>query len=265
MLPDDEVVRLIARLQARLDNQAETKVKAWWERYLKGQARFRGVKTAAIRSELHDWLTAEALAERLSADGQKALALALIRQPDTEDKLAGMLYLQEVLIPDGLVDWPRDLPRMAALFDDGFLADWNSCDWFCVRVLGPLAQREGPACARAIAAWRTADTLWQRRAAGVAFVNLAGDGEANFPGFVEMLLDVCAATVRDPARFAQTGTGWVLRELAQAEPQRVMAFIEDNLAHFSSEGLRYATEKMATETKLRLRQAHRAARRYQAC
>ena len=33
----------------------------------------------------------------------------------------------------------------------------------------------------------------QRRAAGVAFVNLAQAGDDNFPGFTEMLLAVCAA------------------------------------------------------------------------
>ena len=59
-------------------------------------------------------------------------------------------------------------------------------------------------------------------------------------------------------RFAQTGTGWVLRELGLAEPARVVAFIEANLATFSSEGLRYATEKMPAETKARLKEMHRA-------
>jgi 3-methyladenine DNA glycosylase AlkD len=99
---------------------------------------------------------------------------------------------------------------------------------------------------------KMAGNLWQRRAAGVAFVNLAKDGDDNFPGFSDMLLEVCESTVRHPERFAQTGTGWVLRELGRAEPARVLAFIEANLAHFSSEGLRYATEKMPAETKARL-------------
>ena len=52
------------------------------------------------------------------------------------------------------------------LFEQGHIADWNTCDWFCVRVLGPLAEQQGEACARAIAAWKDAPTLWQRRAAG---------------------------------------------------------------------------------------------------
>ena len=72
-----------------------------------------------------------------------------------------------------------------------------------------------------------------------------------------MLLEVCAATVKHPERFAQTGTGWVLRELGQAEPERVVRFIEDNLPSFSAEGLRYATEKMPAQTKARLTRLYR--------
>lgn len=261
MITVEEKSALITRLQNRLDGRAELKTKAWWEKYLKGVIPFRGVKMAGIRAELHGWIAAEDIERRLTVEEQKALALDLIRETHTEDKLAGILYLQEVLVPAGQIDWPDDLPRFARLFQENAIYDWNTCDWFCVRVLGPLAQQQGEACARAIAAWRSAGNLWQRRAAGVAFVNLAKDGEANFPGFTGMLLEVCGATVRYSERFAQTGTGWVLRELEKAEPARVLHFIEENLAHFSSEGLRYATEKMNGEARQRLFQKHRQVKR----
>jgi 3-methyladenine DNA glycosylase AlkD len=253
-----EPTSVIPKLQQRLDERAEAKTKAWWEKYLKGVIPFRGVKMAGTRAELHDWIRDEEIVLHFSADEQKALALRLIQESYAEDKLAGILYLQEVLLPAGQIDCADDLPRFARLFQEEAIYDWNTCDWFCVGVLGPLAKREGEGCARAIAGWRTAGNLWQRRAAGVAFVNLAKDGDDNFPGFSDMLLEVCESTVRHPERFAQTGTGWVLRELGRAEPARVVAFIEANLANFSSEGLRYATEKMPAETKVRLKEMHRA-------
>jgi 3-methyladenine DNA glycosylase AlkD len=248
--------RLVHLLQTRLEARAEPETRAWWERYLKGVIPFRGLKMAAIRSELHGWIEQEAIAHRLEPGEQLRLALDLMRESHTEDKLAGILYLQEVLIPASVIDCRRDLPAFASLFQQGHIADWNTCDWFCVRVLGPLAQQQGPDCARAIAAWRDAHTLWQRRAAAVAFVNLAKDGEANFPGFNDILLGTCAALARDPTRFAQTGAGWVLRELAKADQPAVVAFIESNLETFSREGLRYATEKMPSDIRSRLRQMH---------
>lgn len=245
----NDIGHLLVHLQQRLESKATSKTKNWWEKYLKQAIPFRGVKMGDIRSALHVWLKDEAIADRLSLDEQVALALSLMRQKHADDKLAGILYLQEVLLPAGGLDWPRDLPRFAVLFQDGYIFDWNTCDWFCVKVLGPLVERYGEPCAQAIAAWRQADNLWQRRAAGVAFVNLAKHGDNNFPGFVDLLLEVCAATVQSPERFAQTGTGWVLRELSLADPERVLNFVETYYACFSREGLRYALEKMPAETK----------------
>ena len=172
-----------------------------------------------------------------------------------------MLFLQEILLPDAAIDWPHDLPRFAALFEQGYIYDWNTCDWFCVRVLGPLSEQQGEPCARAIMGWCAAGNLWQRRAAGVAFVNLARRGDANFPGFTAMLLATCAATVQSDERFAQTGTGWVLRELSLAAPQQVIDFVEQHIGFFSGEGLAYATAKLPAETKARMKEAHRAHRK----
>lgn len=244
--------KMIASLQRGLDARAEEATRRWWEDYMKGAIPFRGVKMADIRAELHAWVTAERI-DDWPADEQRDLALRLIRQTYCEDKLAGVLYLQERLLPAGHLRWPADLPRFAALFTEGAIYEWNTCDWFCVRVLGPLAQREGETCAQAIAEWRHSDNLWQRRAAGVAFVNYAPDGDGNFPGFTDMLLAVCDAAVRSPERFAQTGTGWVLRELSHAEPEKVARFVEDHLPLFSTEGFNYSTAKLPEDKRTRLK------------
>jgi 3-methyladenine DNA glycosylase AlkD len=248
---------LVVELQRRLETRTDPKTKAWWESYLKRTIPFRGVKMADIRAALHGWLSDEAIQTGLSREEQKSLAISLMRETYAEDKLAGILYLQEVLLPEGAVDCGEDLARFAALFQQGSIHDWNTCDWFCVKVLGPLAQREGEPCAQAISQWRTANNLWQRRASGVAFVNLAKKGDRNFAGFTDMLLETCAATVRHPERFAQTGTGWVLRELSLAEPERVTEFVEEYIHCFSREALRSAVAKLPGESQARLKQVHK--------
>ncbi len=75
--------------------------------------------------------------------------------------------------------------------------------------------------------------------AAVSFVNLARHGNVTAE-----VLQVCKTTIKNPERFAQLGTGWVLRELWLAEPAVVEVFIKENYQHFSREGLRYAIEKM---------------------
>ena len=137
----------ITALQERLEGQADPSTKAWWERYLKHAIAFRGVKMADIRARLHAWLGEEAVTRTLTPAEQKELALELLREVYSEDKLAGILLLQEVLLPAGAVDWRTVLPQFAALFRDGHICECNTCDWFCMKVLGPLAQREGEACA----------------------------------------------------------------------------------------------------------------------
>lgn len=243
------IAAAVVAIQSRLAAAADPAVRDWWERYLKHAIPFRGVRMAGIRAAVHDWHGHE---DTLTPAQRRELALALVRCEPAEDKLAGVLLIQEILLPDGEVGWRRDLPAYARLFDQGHIYEWNTCDWFCVRVLGPLAARDGASCARAIGDWRRAPGLWRRRAAGVAFVNLAPQGDANFDGFVDLVLSVCETTVRDPERFAQTGTGWVLRELSRAAPDRVARFVEEHAAELSREAQRMATAKLSPPERERL-------------
>lgn len=232
----------IRRLQAELQGLADPQVRAWWESYLKGTIGFRGVKTGGIRTVVQDWYSREGgdwHPRRL-----RDLAVRLIEEDYTEDKLAGMLLLQEILIPGGHIPWRTELNRWARLFDHGHIYDWNSCDWFCVRVLGPITELNGEGCARRIAEWSRSRNLWRRRAAGVAFVNLAPRGDSNFPGFTNMVIEVCERTSSSPERFAQTGVGWVLRELSTADPARVAAFATDHTDQLSNEAVRMAVAKL---------------------
>ena len=241
--PRPDVTGAIARLGARLGERADPAKRAWWERYLRGAIGFRGVPMGVIRGTLHDWFREEGIGE-WPPDVQRNAALALIGEPLAEDKLAGILFLQEILLPRGLLDCEDELPRFAELFDGGAIADWSTCDWFCVRVLGPLAERAGERCARRIGDWRNGQGLWRRRAAAVAFVDLARRGDENFPGFTDLVLSVCATLAADPARFLQTAVGWVLRDLSVAEPARVAEFLAAHRAQLSREALRMATSRL---------------------
>jgi len=231
----------VENVVARLDQRAVAETKAWWESYLKHEIEFRGVPMAGIRQSVHGWN------DEVEPSGGllKDVALALLRRPVAEDKLAGILIFQELLLPDGKMDLRSDLAALEAVFDEGHIWDWNTCDWLCVRVLGPLVERNGEPCARAIASWTDAPGLWRRRAGVVAFVNLAARGDDFFEGFVDLLLDASAANTRDPARFSQTSVGWVLRELSDAEPDRVFEFVDAHREQMSKEATRMAAARLS--------------------
>jgi len=249
---------LIPRLHARLDALATEKSRLFWNRYLKGTVVFRGVPMASIRTALHDWWRHDGPAA-LTMSEQKALAIALFEGAFGEDALAGTIALQELLLESIT---PSDVAAFGDLFDRGRVADWNSCDWFCVKVLGRLVARDLPdrTTTDAIVDWREARTVWQRRAANVAFVNLARHGDRNFPGFVELMLETCAVTVRSEERFAQTGVGWLLRELGEADQAAVLDFTRQHLPLMSREAVRYVIERMPKALQAELLTAHHAVR-----
>lgn len=229
-------------LAVLLDAAADDGTRAWWERYLKGAARFRGVKMADTRRAVRRLVAAHDLADA-DADTWFALSAACFAQPWSEDKLAGVLLLAEHGLATLRVD---HVPGLASPLAGGLIADWNVCDWYGVKVLGPFvtAGDDVEARARAIAGWTTAGPVWQRRAAAVAFVDTAGTDEL-FDGFTTMLLQICATNAADPYRWSQTGVGWLLRELSQRRPDDVRAFVEAH-PELSSEARRAATARLVS-------------------
>lgn len=224
----------IQRLQAALDCQASAPTRTWWENYLEGAIGFRGAGIAVIRRELAAWREAEGM-DGWPAGRQRALALRLFEEPLAEDKLAGVLFLQYYLYDR--LPWRELLADYRSLFARELIFDWNTCDWFCVRVLGPTIASRGLPCARAIAAWRRAGYLWQARASLVPFVKVIGE-ERYHP-----LIETAAATlIARQERFAKTAVGWVLRDLSRPAKPRVERFVQRHLADFSVEALRNATK-----------------------
>ncbi len=243
----------ITLLQAMLQNHAKSETRVWWENYVKESAPFIGVRMPLIRSLVQQWHR-EHVAGRLDLPEQVDLALALFAEAHTEEKLAGTLFLQEILLPVGAVICTHDIERFAALFDSGNIYDWNTCDWFCVKVLGPLIQANGVACANQIAGWRSAENLWRARAALVAFVNVAS--ERRYYPAIEVS---CGTLIRRPERFAKTAVGWILRDISRYDEAFVRAILEQNIQHFSAESLKNATKYFGKETQKQYRDMRRHA------
>ena len=244
----------ITTLQSLLHEHADPKTKDWWEGYVKQSAPFIGVKMPVIRSVLHDWHE-EYVADHLDAEGQLELALALFQEAYTEEKLAGTLFLQEILLPAGAIMCERDVPRFAELFAAGNIYDWNVCDWFCVKVLGPLIEKEGQGCAERIAEWRGSENLWQARASLVAFVKVADN-----PVYYPLVEASCQTLIQREERFAKTAVGWILRDISKYDRDFVRRVVEENIRHFSSESLKNATKYFSKDEQ----GAYRRMLKYQA-
>jgi 3-methyladenine DNA glycosylase AlkD len=230
-------------LHKLLVEKADPKTSDWWESYVKNSAPFLGVKMADIRAAVHQWHQ-EQIAGNLTSAEQRDLALALFSGQYSEEKLAGTLFLQEILLPADTVNCKHDLERFAILFSDGLIYDWNICDWFSIKVLGTLIKMFSTPCAKTISGWHKAENLWQARASLVAFVPVA-EMKAYYP-----LIEVsCHQIIRRDERFAKTSVGWILRDISKHDQDLVERIIEQNIDHFSVESLKNATKYFNQQDK----------------
>jgi 3-methyladenine DNA glycosylase AlkD len=230
---------VLTQVQHALQQRADPDKKAWWENYVKGAA-FRGTPMAEIRAVVDEFVRDH---PDLTESELKAFAQELITQPMSEDKLAGVLLFSEHLMDHlGLAD----MPMLRRLLEDGHLADWGSCDWFCVKVLGRMLEHASDPrqLADQLIAWTTSDELWVRRAGLVAFVNLAPHGDARLAGLTARVIEGAQHNVADPRRFVQTSVGWVLRELSKSQPDEVRAFVAAHGDRMSSEARRAASARL---------------------
>ncbi|WP_445475588.1 DNA alkylation repair protein [Methanococcoides methylutens] len=228
-----------------MDKIADEKKKEWWEKYLKHTIKFRGANLVDIRKELKVWYTKEHIDHR-DPEEQLELALSFFAEEYAEDKLVGVLFLQEYVY--NKFSWDILVPKFETLFENGYIYDWNVCDWFCVRILCPLIKENGLPCAEAIAKWNASDNVWQARASLVSFVNLTKEEE-----FRQIILDSCHVLIRRNERFAKTAVGWALRELSKLDEKLVVDFIKKNKDYFSKESLENAIKYFTLEEKAKLK------------
>ncbi|MEK6869461.1 MAG: DNA alkylation repair protein, partial [Nanoarchaeota archaeon] len=163
-------------------------------------------------------------------NGQLDLAISFFAEKYAEDKLVGILFLQNYLY--NKFDWKLLVTKFEKLFKENYIYDWNICDWFCVRILGPMIKENGMPCAEAVSKWNNAKNAWQARCSVVAFANLTKEKK-----FASLLLESSSVLIKRDERFAKTSVGWILRELSKSNKKIVVDFINKNNNHFSKESL----------------------------
>lgn len=233
---------LIKKHQRALDAEATEKTKQWWEKYMKGVIPFRGVGIPRNRELLAEWRISNGI-DKWSLENQLELALTFFKEPIAEDKLAGILYIQNFLY--NKLPWVMLLDRYKEIYQQKLIFDWNICDWFCVRVLGATVKENGEKCARVIADWKDAEYLWQARSSVVPFVNLVS--ESNYYPFIQ---EACAVLIDREERFAKTAVGWVLRDISKHDEEFVISFVESHLKSFSKESLNNALKYFEKSKKI---------------
>ncbi len=236
-------------LEVELQANADTAKRDWWTNYVKG-ARFYGVPMADVRRVGIQWWQAN------RPNGSLGDALVLCAHPYTEVRLTGIAVMERILIPEGRLA-ARDLATLRSSLDDGALADWNTCDWFCVKVLNVLMDTGNASDHHDLLEWLESTTVWTKRSSLVGFVTLLADREPS-PGFDEHFVSAADTMATDRRRFCQTALGWTMRELSVRRPEIVESYVNRHLSNLSRESVANAVKKLDSGTRTQLLKAHKA-------
>ncbi|MEF1199982.1 DNA alkylation repair protein [Vibrio owensii] len=128
-----------------------------------------------------------------------------------------------------------------------YITDWNDCDDFCTHALGALIAQDNSLFTRTLE-WVKSDNFAVRRAAAVTLIYPINKGlyKGTEPFHIADLL------LEDDHYLVQKGYGWMLKVLAQREPERVVDYLKRHHSKMPRTAFRYAIEKLDKQTKREL-------------
>lgn len=251
----DQSRSMVNQLQNRLRGRADPSYAEWYRHNVKPTAPVRGVRMQDLRHLVmawhHDWQVQQQ--PPISSNMQVEVTFLLFHAEHVDDRLAAMVFLDEVLIPNFVVT-PDLLPRLSTLFPPALISDFKACDHFAAKVLQPLLIRYGSQVSDHLRTWFTAESVWQARAALSALTPLASDAIHD-----ELLFAGCKIVLERQEEEAKSIVGSALRALGKVRPELVESFLSDshNLVHTNAACLNKATQFLEGRRQTHFREQRR--------
>ncbi len=217
----------------------------------------RGVKMLRIRYELHSWWNEYKRHNAVPAlDVQKAFAFGLLASEWFEDKLAAVLFMQEVLLASQNLG-VEDLGTFEAAFAAGHVRVYKVCDHLTDKVLFHIAHRASALtearknAIEKLFEWTRARDMWQSRAALCTLAQFADDDSLR-----DRILNATMVIMRRSEDEAKSAAGAALRELSKFEMNKVLAVLRepDNIAATSVIALKKACTNLPDHLEKELKE-----------
>lgn len=241
--------REAAALEARLGPLGTASRAAGAKAYLKSGLTFIGIDTPTLRREARHWRDAHA---DWDVDALCQLTEALWRRQVFELRsLAVMLLVGKASELE-----PRHLAVLERLLRDSHT--WALVDEIAPRLVGPMLERHPRATSAVVDRWARDPDFWLRRAALLTLLLPMRRGDGDWTRFERY----AAPLVDDREFFIRKAMGWVLREAATRQPDRVVAFVTPRAARLSGVTWREATRKLPAARRRQLDALRQAPSRY---
>lgn len=234
-----------------LEAKADTKTAEWFTNYLKGEIQYRGLKTGMLKAILTDLFNKTGL-NKLEEAEQLSHIQYWLSKPMAEDKLTAILWLQ-VIVNSKLKRGSKssDLSNLISLlesaFENGYIHDWSTNDWLCVRVLELIPER-APTYVPRIESWIESESVWQRRSAILSFKKSSKQGK--YHPNIEQLI---AKALPSEERFVQTGIGWVLADASRNYPEWSESLFKKYFDFLSKEVITRHTKHLPNHNDYKIR------------
>lgn len=214
------------------------------KRYLKSDLDFLGVPAPTIRALVKTWLRERRGLER---EDLTRLARALWRRRLHELRACAIVLLQarQALLEAGDIELLETMLRRSNT--------WAYVDAIAVHVLGPLVERS-PKLETVLDRWAADGDLWIRRSAVLALLLPLRRGEGDWHRFVRF----ADAMLDEKEFFIRKALGWVLREVAKVDPDRVRRFVDARIDHISGVTIREAVKYLPSADRTELLDRYRA-------
>ena len=229
-------------IEARLAPFGTPRRAAGAKAYLKSTLRFLGNDTTTLRQQARRW---QAEHSDWDLNAFCRLTEVLWRREVFELRTFALV----VLVTRAAEFEPGHLGFLERLLRDSHT--WALVDEISPRLVGPLLERHPRAVGRVLDRWARDRDFWIRRAALLALLLPIRRGVGDWPRF-ERYAD---PLLEDREFFIRKAIGWLLREGAKHQADRVVAFVEPRATRLSGVTWREATRNLADRERRRLHAA----------
>lgn len=214
--------------------------------YLRSALDHLGASVPAIRKVAKSALAGQ---PGLGRDDLLSLVEELWSRPVHECRMAAVELLDErsALLAPGHIALVERLIRESGT--------WALVDGLAASVAGPLAERH-PALGETLDRWASDHDFWPRRSALLALLLPLRRGESDFERFSRY----ADAMLDEREFFIRKAIGWVLREAARHQPDRVYEWLAPRVGRTSGVTVREAVKYLSGDQRNRILSAHRARR-----
>ncbi len=135
--------------------------------------------------------------------------------------------------------------------------NWEHADSLCW-IYSMMYERYPKAIEPTLFKWNKSKSPWKRRCSIVSTIYYAS--KKRTPPKRATVFKLLEPLLSDTDEYVRKGVGWQLREAYNLWPKEALAFIEKHLTSLSATTFSYATEKIPTKKKARLKAFRKASR-----